>query len=264
MPFADLGDVRLFYTDDGDASAGETLLLVHGWGGDSNSWSFHLPQLTASHRVIAPDLRGHGRSSAPAYGYRPSDMAGDLARLLELRSTGPVVAIGHSMGAQVVTALAVQFPGRVSALVAVDPAYGATGAEIDDIPRRLAALRRDGAAEAARQIAGAFTPTSPAWLATWHTRQILGTPGHVLAEAYAGMSTEPDAFGIRPATEAYLARRRCRSLSLWSFPAMGEWERSLPAPEGSEVVTWTGAGHYLHEERPTDFVDLLLQWLYLR
>jgi len=44
MPFADLGDIRLFYTDDGPR-AGETLLLVHGYAADSGDWAWHIPAL---------------------------------------------------------------------------------------------------------------------------------------------------------------------------------------------------------------------------
>ncbi|MFD0851441.1 alpha/beta fold hydrolase, partial [Actinomadura adrarensis] len=71
MPFAELGDVRLFYSDDapgkddGDGEASVPLLLVHGYGADSHDWDFHIPDLASRHRVIAPDLRGHGYSSAP-------------------------------------------------------------------------------------------------------------------------------------------------------------------------------------------------------
>jgi pimeloyl-ACP methyl ester carboxylesterase len=257
MPFADLGGVRLFYTDDG---RGRPLLLVHGWGGDSHTWSFHLVPLAARYRVIAVDLRGHGRSSVPETGYGPRDMAGDLAELLRLLAAGPVVAIGHSMGVQVVTVLAVEHPDLVDSVVAVDPAYGADDAEAAAAPARLAALWRDGAAEAARSIGGAFTEGSPGWLRTWHTRQLLGMAGHVLAAAYAGMYLDVDAFGFRAAAEAYLARRKCPALSLWSYPDLAAWERGLGLP-GADVVRWTGVGHYLHEERPAEFVALLEQWL---
>ncbi|WP_218577066.1 alpha/beta fold hydrolase [Phytohabitans rumicis] len=70
VPYADLDEVRLNCRVAGAGSA--ALLLVHGWGGDSRVWE---PIPFAGHRVIAVDLRGHGRSSAPEGGYRPVDLA---------------------------------------------------------------------------------------------------------------------------------------------------------------------------------------------
>src|SRR5213596_3588112 len=86
------GGVPLWLTDTG---SGEPLLLVHGWGGDGRAWSgLHFTR----HRVVAVDLRGHGRSPVLRSGYRPSDYARDLAALVDRLELGPVVAVGHSMG----------------------------------------------------------------------------------------------------------------------------------------------------------------------
>ena len=63
MAFAELGDVRLFFTDDGEG--GPPMLFVHGYTCDSHDWSWQLAHFGATHRVIAVDLRGHGRSSVP-------------------------------------------------------------------------------------------------------------------------------------------------------------------------------------------------------
>src|SRR5438270_11163706 len=105
MPFADLSEVRLFYTD--DAAGDPPVLFVHGYSCDSHDWTWQLPYFTERHRVVAVDIRGHGRSSAPAAGYTPTRFAADIAELLEQLGTGPVVAIGHSLGGVIVSALAV-------------------------------------------------------------------------------------------------------------------------------------------------------------
>ncbi|GAA3211327.1 alpha/beta fold hydrolase [Nonomuraea helvata] len=225
---------------------GPPLLLVHGWGGDHRVW--HALDF-GERRVIAPDLRGHGRSPAPATGYRPADLARDLLPLLD----EPVVAIGHSMGAQVVTALAVEHPELVSALVVIAPAYGADVAEERLIPGRLAALRADGAAAALRQLGPLPGPI---------TEQLLATPGHVLAECYAGMYTEPGAFGVRRESERYLAGRTCPVLAVHNVPEAAKWEAGLSRPPlghpRSTTVVWPEAGHFLHLEHPATFVDLVL------
>lgn len=241
-------------------AAGEPLLLVHGWGGDARAWSgldFTRPPsgITADrvrHRAVTVDLRGHGRSPVLRHGYRPTDYAGDLAGVVERLDLGPVVAIGHSMGGQIVAQLALERPDLVAAVVAIDPAYGADEAEVATFAERLAALRKDGAVAAVGQLglpAGAVRD------------QLLATPGHVLAESYAGMYTDPDAFGARPAAAARLAGLTRPLLCIRPDPAMAAWDIGLTLPYGSRIVLWNGCGHFLHQERPQQFVNLVKSWL---
>jgi pimeloyl-ACP methyl ester carboxylesterase len=238
--------VRLHHRDTG--AGRPVLLLVHGWGGDSRAWT---PLRFPGHRVVAMDLRGHGRSPVPPGGYRPADLAGDLAALIDRLGLAPVVAVGHSMGAQVVTVLAVEHPALVTSLVVIDPAYGADDAEARGFQTRLRELRDDGAAAAVRQL-GVVPPTV--------RDQLLATPGPVLAACYAGMYTGPQAFGaLRPA-ESYLRRRTHPVLCLRSLPEPARWEASVPAPPGSRVVVWPGTSHFLHLERPAETAALITEW----
>lgn len=265
MPFADLADparpgegVRLFYTDDGTGDL--PLLLVHGWGSDSQEWTWHLTGLAERHRVIAVDLRGHGNSSVPAQGYAPRDMAGDLLRLLDHLGIPRAIPVGHSMGAQVVSVLAVEHPGRVRALVCVDPGYGQPKEVADDAARQARALTADAGA-ALRIDEWCYTPATPPMIKCWHARRLLAMPAHVLAEAYAGMFAGDEQFGVRPASDAYLSRRECPVLTFWAHPAQAAWEKSLFTRPGSKTVSWPGSGHRLHEERPREFLLVMNQWI---
>ena len=121
MAFANLGEVELFYTDEGEG--GPPMLFVHGFACDSHDWMWQLAHFERCHRVIAVDLRGHGRSSAPEGGYDSTTFADDIAALLRRLKCGPVVAIGHSLGGMIVSALAVEHPELVSAVVSIDPGY---------------------------------------------------------------------------------------------------------------------------------------------
>ena len=265
MPFAELGDVRLFYTDDGAGDGGGVpLLLVHGFGADSHDWVFHIPELAARHRVIAPDLRGHGHSSAPETGYRPQDLAGDLVRLLDRLGVERVTAIGHSLGASVVSALAVEHPGRVRALVCVDPGYGQPPEVAAAFPAMIEGLRgEDPHAVALANDAWCYTPASPPFLREWHRRKILATSRRALSQAFAGLYEGDGQFGVRPASDAYLARRTCPVLTCWSAAQAGHaaWERGLFRHPASRALVWPGGGHRLHAERPAEFLLVVGGWL---
>ncbi|MFJ4840976.1 alpha/beta fold hydrolase [Streptomyces sp. NPDC088746] len=235
---------------------GPALLLVHGWGGDGAEWAAHR-RLWAHRRVVVPDLRGHGRSPRPSSGYGPRDFAADLAALVRRLGTGPVVAVGHSMGGQAVTALAVEHPGLVRALVVLDPAYGADAAELGRLPGEQRALRAEGAGWAVRFVAGAFGPGVPEASRARHERLMAAMDPEVLALCRDGMYLAPDAFGSREAAAAYLAGRRCPVLSVYSTRRAAAWEAATHAPPGSRTVVWEGCGHYLHEERPRDLAALV-------
>lgn len=262
MPYASVGgDVRLFYTDDG-AGEGPPLLLVHGWGADSHQWSWHLDALAAGHRVVTVDLRGHGYSSVPEADNTPRRMAEDLRELLDHLRIPAVVAVGHSMGAQVVSILAVEHPDRVARLVAVDPGYGVSAQVARGFPRMVAGLRGEHPHAVAVQIDQWCTnAATPAVIRRWHQRRLYGMAPHVLAQAFEGMFTLPGSIGARPASEEYLARRRCPVLSIWFDPAQAAWEADLLKDPGSKVVCWEGSSHRLHEERPAEFVNVLEAWL---
>jgi pimeloyl-ACP methyl ester carboxylesterase len=96
---------------------GSPLLLIHGWPETAFEWRKMLPELAASHRVYAVDLRGAGGSSVPKAGYDKKTLASDVySALLEL-GVSKAVVVGHDWGASVAYAYAAQFPSAVDRLV---------------------------------------------------------------------------------------------------------------------------------------------------
>ncbi|WP_326584595.1 alpha/beta hydrolase [Streptomyces sp. NBC_00481] len=259
MTLLDLGRIHLFCTSLGPDDA-PALLLVHGWGGDGREWSPHAEALADRFRVLVPDLRGHGRSEVPDEGNTPAEMAEDLAALIDTLGVGQVVAVGHSMGVQVVNLLAIGHPRTVRSVIALDPAHGAHEAEVATIPARLAAYRGRGTRAAAEFVAGAFASDAPPGLRTAHIRTMLGTPDHVIAQAYAGMYTAPGAVGIRPHSEAYLRLRTQPALTVWTAEEAATWERGTLHTPGSRVEHWPDSGHYLHEEHVERTIRLVADW----
>jgi pimeloyl-ACP methyl ester carboxylesterase len=127
MAFVSNGDVRLHYREAGSGSP--PLVFVHGGGVDHSTWDEHLVHFAAKHRVVAMDLRGHGQS-ARAQPYTNTNFRDDLAALIDQLDLGPAIIIGASRGAGIANRVAVDYPGRVAALVFID--YGAA-------PRKSAA-----------------------------------------------------------------------------------------------------------------------------
>ncbi len=99
--------------------AAPTVLAVHGVTASHKAWAC-LAEVLPDVRIIAPDLRGRGRSNHLPAPYGMPAHAEDLAAVLAELSTGPVVVAGHSMGAFAAVVLANLFPERVRSLVLVD------------------------------------------------------------------------------------------------------------------------------------------------
>jgi pimeloyl-ACP methyl ester carboxylesterase len=97
------------------------ILLLHGLGVGGAVWQAFARRLSPHLAAIAPDLRGHGQSDAPPFGYAPHDYAADLAELIEDMVEPPLPVAGHSLGALVGLALAEQYPDLVDKLVLLDP-----------------------------------------------------------------------------------------------------------------------------------------------
>jgi pimeloyl-ACP methyl ester carboxylesterase len=259
MSFAQLDGVELFFTDEGD---GQTpMLFVHGFACDSHDWSWQLAYFAARFRVIALDLRGHGRSSAPAGGYEPLDLAHDVAHLLDFLDCPPVIAIGHSMGALVLSALAVEYPEKVRALVAADPAYLVDSALLDVATLSTQVGEADPVLFVQALLGASDTPDSPRFLRTWHLRRVAGMPPHVLVRTLSGLAGESEISSRRDPGARYLSRRRCPVLSVYAESSRIPTETALFSDPRSEAVAWSGTGHWLHQERPEEFNAMVESWL---
>jgi pimeloyl-ACP methyl ester carboxylesterase len=95
-----------------------TLVLLHGWLASGGlNWFRVFDALRGEFRVLAPDLRGHGRGLQSNKAFRISDCADDVAALLGELRTGPVIVAGYSMGGPVAQLLCRRHPELVAGLV---------------------------------------------------------------------------------------------------------------------------------------------------
>lgn len=107
------GDMSLFYEDKG---VGQTVVLLHGFCGSHAYWKYVTDDLSEYYRVIAIDLRGHGKSAVPEDSYTIADMANDLKLLLDKLEVEHASIIGHSLGGYIALSFAEQYKEYVEGL----------------------------------------------------------------------------------------------------------------------------------------------------
>jgi pyruvate dehydrogenase E2 component (dihydrolipoamide acetyltransferase) len=105
----------------GTGQDGEVVLLIHGYGGDRNSWLFLQEPLAARHRVYALDLPGHGTSSKDVGDGSVGTLAGAVIGVLDAIGAERAHLVGHSLGGAVALAVAAQNRGRISSLTLIAP-----------------------------------------------------------------------------------------------------------------------------------------------
>jgi 3-oxoadipate enol-lactonase len=125
MPFLTVGADRFHYVERG---SGRPLLLVHGFPLDHTMWSKQLETLSSHCRLIAPDLRGFGRSAVTDGTVTMEQYADDLAGLLDgLGIREPVIFCGLSMGGYIAWQFWQRHQARLASLILCD-----TRAEADN------------------------------------------------------------------------------------------------------------------------------------
>src|ERR1700710_1200094 len=119
------------------AGTGPAILLIHGIGDNSTTWSTVQSTLAQRFTVIAPDLLGHGKSDKPRADYSVAAYANGMRDLLSVLDIEQVTVVGHSLGGGVAMQFAYQFPQLVERLILV----GAGGVTKDvNIALRIASV----------------------------------------------------------------------------------------------------------------------------
>ncbi|MEA4973309.1 MAG: alpha/beta hydrolase [Candidatus Metalachnospira sp.] len=110
--------VNLYYEVMGE---GKPLVMIHGWDQSSEAFQYNVPVLSQKYKVITVDLRGHGKSDKPSYGYRIARLSKDVYELIEYLNLKDVTLLGWSMGVSIIWSYWELFGGeRLSKLIMVD------------------------------------------------------------------------------------------------------------------------------------------------
>lgn len=239
-----------------DAAADEIpLVVIHGLLGSADNWRSHLKVWQRSRRVIALDLRNHGRSPH-AEGMRYATLVDDVLALMDKLSIKRAHVLGHSMGGKVAISLARLSPERVASLMVADIAPVAYQHGHDDVFAALERVR-EGQPKNRREadaLLAEHVDSRPTrlFLAT----NLVRNDDNVMAlrvgldqikRGYEAIIDKPD--GEQPYDGPTLVLRGGDSPYVADdmLPALRE---ILPR---ARVVTLKNAGHWLHADQPEAF-----------
>jgi pimeloyl-ACP methyl ester carboxylesterase len=253
--------------------SGPAVLLLHGWPDSARLWRHQMPALAGTgYRVVAPDLRGFGRSERPAdvSAYRPDVLLADVVGLLDALEIDATHIVGHDFGAFVSWLLASRCPERVRSLTALSVPHPAA-------PRTL--LQRE---MSWYQLFFQFEGVAEAWLQhdDWALfRQLLRDDGDL--EQYLADLSRPGA--LTASLNWYRAILAPQpppppgAPSPWPklpMPTMGVWSENDHYLDGARMRAsgefvagrWRyeqipDASHWIPLDDPEVITDLLIDWL---
>ncbi|MET0599312.1 MAG: alpha/beta hydrolase [Mesorhizobium sp.] len=248
--------VTIAYVETGD-SEGPPLLLLHGQGDTSRSWSLMAPFLP-KRRLMAVDLRGHGSSSAPACCYGLQDLADDAGLFLEALGVLKVDVAGHGFGAVAAQLLAAEHPEKVGALVLVSATTAVEGGP--GSPRWDAVMGLaepvDPAGPFMKERVAVQNPVDEAFLS-----QVRTEGAAVPLEVWQGMQWGAATGDVGPVAGAVKAP----VMVLWGemdqvfdLPHQEKLERAYPE---AEFQVFANAGHRLLWEFPEKSAKLIDEFL---
>ena len=240
---------------------GFPVLLLHGFPLDRTMWARQAEALAAAgYRVLAPDLRGHGKSPVGAEPATMELMAKDVARLVLGAGAGRFALVGFSMGGYVAFELWREMPQRVAGLALVD-----TRAEPDPPEARegraktAASVRRKGTEVLAESmLPKLLTEGAPDALKEEVRRVILANPKKGAADALLGMAERADARELLPKMDVPSLVLVGAQDPVTPPDAARAMAQALPR---AELVVVEGAAHLTPVERPDEVTRALLAWL---
>jgi pimeloyl-ACP methyl ester carboxylesterase len=228
------GDLQLRYRDIG---RGEPIVLLHGLALSLEDWVGIGDSLAVDHRVIALDLRGHGRSSKLTDRARfGTAMADDVVRLLDRLRIQRAHLVGHSMGAAVAANVTARYPARVATATLIgSPSYADSAAFMQVFGAFVADL--EGGAGMVRVFQWFGTPDSAAAAAS--AAMLVANPAATLAAALGSVSAL-----MVPASAADAVRGVPTLVAIGSRDPLLPQARWLASwwPE-ARLVEVPGAGH---------------------
>ena len=245
---------RLRYLETG-GGPGIPVMLIHGFGGDLNTWMFTQPALAEGRRTIAVDLPGHGGSVKDVGSGDPETLADALDAAMEALGIDRAHLVGHSMGGAVAALVAMRRPERAASLTLI--ASAGLGPEINGpfIDGFIRASRRREAAEVLSQLVHDPASVSRAMVEeTLRYKRLDGVEAALTAIAQAWFADGRQ--------HLYLADR-LRQLTIPVQLIWGRDDRIVPVGHAEALASQVpvhildAAGHLPHMEKAGDVSRLI-------
>ena len=160
--FAEVEGARVRYTESGE---GPAVVLIHGFASSLETWTLVAPELAKTHRVITLDLKGFGWTDRPPGDYSPKAQARLVLALLDQLGVKETAVVGHSWGASVALAVALEQPERITRIALYD-----AWVYEEQLPAFFQLARADGVGEALFTLFYDERPDEKAALAFYNRR----------------------------------------------------------------------------------------------
>jgi len=256
MPFAELGERRVYYEEHG---AGIPVLLINGLGADHNAWALQTEALAREFRVVVFDNPGVGRTTGPAGPYTTELFADVAAKLLRSLRIERAHVVGASMGGLIAQQFAVRHPELVRSLVLHCPWWRADPYTVALVRSWQSYARSAGMLELSRQV----------WLWVF-TPSFFVTRREDLARLEADVRERPTQTVAQfcDQAEACIRHDALEALAEVDAPALiAVGERDILTPpehsraiharlRGSTLHVWPDMGHAPFWEIPDEFNEL--------
>jgi pimeloyl-ACP methyl ester carboxylesterase len=264
---------NLFYFDAG-SSASPVMLLVHGLGDEADTWRSVIQPLSRHFRVIAPDLPGFGRSSLPRRPLTPRYLARVILELMAALHLTTVTGVGSSLGAVLLQLAASREPALFRRLLLEDGGLGIAG----KLPPALLVMLIPGLG--GRRYRGLSGDLAAAYMSL--RPYYADLDGMQKTEREFLRQRVIDRVGSDTQRRAYLsalrgyigwlslfgrsAHRRSTRFDLPLLRVWGAQDHIVPlsaakaAGDGEGLTVIDGAGHLPHQEKPREFIRVVLDF----
>ena len=235
---------------------GTPIVLIHGFGLNRRIWVEMAEKYLKPHRVILPDVRGHGETDAPEGAYPMSLLAEDIKELLDFLGIEKAAVCGHSMGGYITLAFAERYPERLVGLGLITTRAKADSAgQRADRYQMVEKVRENGAIVLAESLGPKLTTDEAVFEETY--KMLSNTDPLGIIGVLQGMAERPD------------RRDLLSKITLPALVTAGDQDQIIDLGDARQMADAfpkakfhliSGAGHMPMLEKPEDLASGL-GWL---
>lgn len=260
MPYVKSDGIRIYYETYG---RGVPIIFLHPFATNGYIWYFQIFPLAQTNQCVVLDERGHGRSDKPQQGYAITEMAKDVAAVLDDLTLDAAVLVGNSIGGMIAMQCSLDYPDRVLGNVIVSSGTGL----IQHMPAEaLAAFQQD--------YQGAFRQLFEGTVSAKTRRERGEILDLLLAQCMVETNFPRHVFTASSQDPEGVfnwdIRDRLKDIHQPTLVLAGEEDQATPVEvnkilaenmPGAEMRVITDVGHFYQLEKPREFTDVVRQFV---